>query len=116
MAKPDPKINNPLPEYQAAVAADPNSVEAETNLGWGYYGKGEYDEALKAFSKALAGTGDHFDAQYGLALTYKKAGRSNDAAAAFKQALSLASTIQDFGRSQIMAKIIRSHLADLHAL
>jgi tetratricopeptide (TPR) repeat protein len=116
MAKPEPKIDNPLPEYQAAVNADPNSVEAETNLGWGYYGQGQYDEAVKAFEKALASSGDHFDAQYGIALTYKKAGRSNDAAAAFKKALGLTDTITDFGRSQIMAKIIRSHLADLHAL
>jgi tetratricopeptide (TPR) repeat protein len=116
MAKPEVKTRNTLDEYQAAVNADPSSAEAETNLGWGYYGQGQYDEAVKAFEKALAGAGEHFDAQYGLALTYKKAGRSNDAAAAFKLALNLTSSIQDFGRSQIMAKIIRSHLADLHAL
>jgi tetratricopeptide (TPR) repeat protein len=117
MAKPIiPPAIDVLAEYRAAVNATPNSAEAETNLGWGLYSKGDFDEAIKAFDKAISLEAAYFDAYYGLALTYKKAGRAADAVATFKKALTLVgNTTDNKPRILLMTNIIDSHLQDLHA-
>ena len=37
---------NAIETYQTAVSSNPNSAEAYSNLGWGYYGLRKFDEAL----------------------------------------------------------------------
>jgi Tfp pilus assembly protein PilF len=116
MAKPlIPPTRDVLEEYRAAATATPNSPEAETNLGWGLYSKGSYDEAIKAFEKAISADANYFDAYYGMALTYKKAGRSADAVATFKKAQGMLASIDYKPRALLMSNIIDSHLQDLHA-
>lgn len=117
MAKPPVETKNKdiLEAYQIAADANPNSVEAQTNLGWGLYGQGRYEQAIGQFEKALGLNGDFFDAHYGLALTCKKAGRREPAIAAFKKARDLVAGIEDMNRAQMMSKIIQTHLDGLHS-
>ncbi|HKZ70638.1 MAG TPA: tetratricopeptide repeat protein [Anaerolineales bacterium] len=116
MAKPELVAHkDALPDYQAAAATHPNNVEAQTNLGWGLYSKGRFDEAVKQFEKALALSRDFLDAHYGLALTHKKAGRSKEAIAAFEQASAILSKAEDHARAQMILNIIQSHLNDLRS-
>lgn len=113
MAKPDLAKRDVLEEYRAAAAASPASIEAQTNLGWGLYGKGQYDEAVKQFEKAAAMNAQHVDAVYGLGLACKKAGRRQEAIAAFEKTASLLAAAEDKARAQMMRNIVDSHLSDL---
>lgn len=108
---PTPVIEN----YRAAVAANPQSVEAQTNLGWGIYSQGDYTAAVEQFRVAIKVRANFVDAQYGLALANKRGGRKLEAIAAFETALELLTTIDDPNRSRLMGKIIRSHLRDIRA-
>jgi tetratricopeptide (TPR) repeat protein len=114
MAKPllDPK-KDILAEYRAAADANPDSVEAQTNLGWGLYGEGRYADAIPLFEKAIALNDGFFDAYYGMALTCKKAGQTEPAIAAFEKAQSLLASIEDKNRALLMNRIILTHLASL---
>lgn len=113
MAKPVAITKDTLEEYRAAVAAKPNSVEAQTNLGWGLYGKGQYEEAIKQFEKAVAMNAQHLDANYGLGLACKKAGSKAQAISAFEKTVNLLAIAEDQARAQLMKRIIQSHLSDL---
>jgi Tfp pilus assembly protein PilF len=113
MPKPDQSKKDLIEEYRAAVEANPGSVEAQNNLGWGLYGEGRYEEAVRQFEKALALNGSFFDSQYGMALANKKAGRYDQAVSAFEKARGLVAGIEDKNRSQLMSRILQSHLNEL---
>src|SRR5215831_11644377 len=83
-------IQRPIDNYQAAVAVNPNSAEAHSNLGWGYYGQHQYDEATKSFRQALTLDRNLLDAHYGLALTLKEAGSGPEAVGEFETVVKLA--------------------------
>ena len=104
-----------LEEYRAAAAANPNRVEAQTNLGWGLYSKGLYDPAIQQFEKAIELNGAFIDAQYGLGLACKKGGYTQQSIAAFERVGNLLASTEDRARAQLMNRIIQSHLADLRA-
>lgn len=104
-----------LEDYRTAVAANPKSVSAQTNLGWGIYSQDDYAAAIEQFRIAIAVNANYVDAQYGLALANKQIGHKAEAIAAFEVALNLLDTIDDPNRSRLMGKIIRSHLRDIRA-
>jgi tetratricopeptide (TPR) repeat protein len=114
MAQPKTKTTV-IEDYRAAVAANPKSVEAQTNLGWGIYSQSDYPAAVEQFRVAIDVNANFVDAQYGLALANKRSGHTSEAIAAFEIALSLLTTIDDPNRSRLMGKIIRSHLRDIRA-
>lgn len=104
-----------LEKYQQDVAANPNSADARSNLGWGYYGLRQYHEAIREFQKATSLQPDHIDAQWGLALSLKGAGRRDEAIAAFQRALDLLRLVkeEDRDRAAILRRQAQSHLNDL---
>ena len=77
-------LPNTIENYQAAVNSNPNSAEAYSNLGWGYYGHKKYDDAIKAFRQSLSLDRNLTDAHYGLALTLKESGATQDALPEFE--------------------------------
>ena len=50
--------------YERALALDPANADVWTDLGIMYRALGRYDDALKAFDKALAAVPDHANAQF----------------------------------------------------
>ncbi len=104
-----------LAVYRAAVEADPNSIQAQTNLGWGLYGNDQYEAAIKQFERALELNGDFFDARYGLALAAKKAGQTTQAVLEFEKTSTLLTQIEDKARAQVLSRIIQKHLGDLRS-
>lgn len=115
MAKPDTTVKDVLPEYRATADANPTSIEAQTNLGWGLYGTGQYEEAIRQFEKAIGLNGNFFDAHYGLALACKKAGRNGQAIGEFEKASGLLAGVEDKNRTQLMTQIIQTHLNTLRS-
>jgi len=106
-----------LEKYRQAAAANPQSAEALSNLGWGYYGVRQYAEAIRAFEQALALQSDFMDAQWGLALALKEAGQREQAIAAFNRVLSLLPTMGEEGkdRAAILKRQAEYHLHTLRS-
>lgn len=111
MAKPIlSTAKNFLEDYRAAANAKPDSAQARANLGWGYYGKELYDEAVGQFERALALDSQHIEAHYGMALSWKKLGKTDKAMAEFKKAATLAGRIEDKVRAQMLLRLIHGHV------
>ena len=96
--------------YQAAVNSNPNSAEANSNLGWGYYGQRKFDEAIAAFRQALSLDRNYLDAHYGLALTLKEAGAGNEAVPEFEAVVTLAPQDANTIRGQMLSRLARGHI------
>ena len=103
-------VANPIDEYAAAATANPSNAQAQANLGWGHYGRDNLDEAMRQFEKALQLNRDNIDAQYGLSLALKKAGKTEQAVAALERAAELASKIQERERQQMLLRLIHGHI------
>lgn len=110
MAAPVTKDVNAIEKLQAEAAANPKSAEAHANLGWAYYGKGQWSEAAKAFGTALSLNADQLEAHYGQALVHKATGAKLEAIAAFERAGALAAKLEDHVRSQMLTRQIRGHI------
>ena len=100
----------PVEEYRQALAADPKRAEAHANLGWGLYGDGQWEAAIKEFSEALSLEAGQVDALYGLGLTRKAAGANPEAMAAFDQALALLPALDDKIRGLMLTRLARGHV------
>ena len=96
--------------YQSAVSANPNSAEAYSNLGWGYYGLRKFDDAIEAFRQALSLDRNYTDAHYGLGLTYKEAGKGQDAVPEFEAVVKLAPQDTNNIRGQMLSRLARGHI------
>lgn len=75
-----------VPFYEKAAALNPRSVEAHSNLGRALLNLGS-PAALHAFIAALELNPDYFDALEGIGICLHRAGRYDDAYAAFSDAL-----------------------------
>jgi tetratricopeptide (TPR) repeat protein len=104
-----------LAKYQSAVTANPQSAEAQCNLGWGYYGLRQYDEAIKALREATRLEPGNIDAQYGLALALKEAGNTVEAIAAFEVVVHLAPQSTNMVRGQMLARLAKGHINQINS-
>jgi len=93
-----------------------NEVDALVGQAWGQHYHGQNDAAIQAFRDIVTRWPDHIDANYGLALSLKKAGQKAEATEAFNRAKGL---IQSAGtkaddenaRMQMLTRMIDQHLA-----
>ncbi|MGQ0601851.1 MAG: tetratricopeptide repeat protein [Anaerolineales bacterium] len=108
------KAINALETAHAAVSANPKSADAHAGLGWAYYGKGQFAEALKSLQEALALDSEHLEAHYGLGLVHKGMGSKMEAVAEFQRAAALAEKIEDNNRNLMLARIIRGHINQIN--
>lgn len=99
-----------LEEYRQAISANPQKAEGHTNLGWGLYGEGQWEAAIKEFNEALRLDAKQVDALYGLALTRKSAGAKPEAVAAFNQTLALLPQLEDKTRGSMLLRLARGHI------
>lgn len=96
--------------YQEEAAANPASVDAQCNLGWGYYGDHRYEDAIPVFREALRLDADSVDASYGLALSLKEAGAGEEAVSAFEKVVKLAPQKEEGPRGRMLARLARGHI------
>jgi tetratricopeptide (TPR) repeat protein len=92
------------------VTSNPNSAEAYSNLGWGYYGQKKYDEAAQAFRQSLTLDRNLIDGHYGLGLTLKESGAGPDAVPEFEAVVKLAPQDGNTVRGQMLARLARGHI------
>ncbi len=103
-------IPNVLENYIAAANANPTSVEAQSNLGWGYYGQHQFEEAIKTFNQALSLDNNYIDAHYGLGLALKENRQGPQAIAEFDIVVKLTSQLEHSERGMMLARLARGHI------
>jgi tetratricopeptide (TPR) repeat protein len=103
-------LPNTIENYQAAVNSNPNSAEAFSNLGWGYYGQRKFDESITAFRQALSLDRNLTDGHYGLGLALKESGAAQDAVAEFEAVVKLAPQDQNAVRGTMLARLAHGHI------
>jgi tetratricopeptide (TPR) repeat protein len=96
--------------YEAELAANPGSVEAQCNLGWGHYGERRYNEAVEVFKEALKQDAGSVDVLYGLGLSLKEAGRHDEAIPVFIKVMKLAPQQAPGARGLMLARLARGHI------
>ncbi len=74
---------------EEAVRKFPEDAKSQDVLGWVYYNKGRYAEALKGFQTAVRLVPNSPQYHYHLGLAYQKMGEKIEAKGAFEQALDL---------------------------
>jgi tetratricopeptide (TPR) repeat protein len=104
-----------LENYRAAVNANPNSAEAQSNLAWGLYGQRKYDEAIQAYEKALSLDANYLDAHYGLGLALKEAGQTEQATKAFEVVINLAPQLENTVRGTMVSKLAQGHINQMRS-
>jgi len=83
-------LDGAIRAYRQYLAAEPDSVQARSNLGAALARMGRYEEAVEEYDRALAKSPDNPALLLNLGLAYYKTGRLADAAARFERAASLA--------------------------
>jgi tetratricopeptide (TPR) repeat protein len=74
-----------IDEYTKSLEVNPNSAEANSNLGFAYMDSWDFDRSLKFQLKALEVNPEFANAYYGLALTLEKKGDKAGAAENWKE-------------------------------
>lgn len=78
--------------YEAAlkrVNDSPDSADAHVSLGWALFQKGQYNEALAEYKKAIDIQPKHYKAQYDLGLAYAKVEKWDRAIDQFQKAIEI---------------------------
>jgi tetratricopeptide (TPR) repeat protein len=75
--------------YRTAIALDPKSAAARSNLGAALHRKGKVDEAIACFRKAIALDPKYAAAQNNLGLALKDKGKVEEAIECFRKAIAL---------------------------
>lgn len=83
-------LDGAIRAYRDYLAAQPDSLQARSNLGAVLARAGRYDEAIAEYETGLQRYPDNPALLLNLGLAYYKSGRHADAAARFERALSLA--------------------------
>lgn len=88
-------LEGAIAAYREYLAAEPDSIQARSNLGAALARAGRYQEAIAEYDRALAKSPGNPALLLNLGLAYYKTGRSSEAAARFEQAASLAPQFKD---------------------
>jgi tetratricopeptide (TPR) repeat protein len=82
-------LDGAIRAYREYLGAEPDSVQARSNLGAALARTGRYDEAIAEYDRALRKSPDNPALLLNLGLAYYKTGRHAEAAARFERAVSL---------------------------
>lgn len=87
-------LDGAIKEYREYLAAQPDSLQARSNLGATLARAGRYEEAIAEYDAGLRSSPDSPVLLLNLGLAYYKTGRYGEAAARFERALTLAPQFQ----------------------
>ncbi len=91
--------------YKQAIALDPDSVDANYNLGVVYGNKGMYEESIAAYNRVIAINPRHAQAHNNLGSAYEKKGMADKAHFEYEKAAAadpyLAPALYNLGKSYL---------------
>jgi tetratricopeptide (TPR) repeat protein len=108
-----PIISKPsisLETLQAQAVAAPDDLALQLRYGWALYGAGRLDQARQFLEKLRARFPKDLELLYGLGLTLKKAGESEEAHQVFLAVKELAKEVPDRTRASMLGHITQGHL------
>ncbi len=88
-AEKDERLNEALKLAQGAKERNPNDPGITDTLGWVYYKKGLYDNAINKFLSSVKDLPDNATVHYHLGMAYFKKGETDGAKTALERALDL---------------------------
>jgi tetratricopeptide (TPR) repeat protein len=86
-----------------------NSLEL-ARRGWVYYYHLDYSKAREDFMQALQADSTNVDFQYGLALTLKQLGKSQEAVQVFQKILGQIDGIEDRVKATMLNRLTHAHI------
>lgn len=94
---------------------DPAAMNAETPMeyasrGWLFFSNHKYDRAVDDFRHILDVDKNDLDAWYGLGLSLKAAGSSDEAVEAFNHVLGLISVIENKQRASVLERLAKGQV------
>lgn len=88
-------LSKAIEAYQKSVDINPNSYDAQYNLGVVYHSTGDYDRAGKCYCKAINIAPMNYEAHYNLALLLRKLQHYNEAYDEIDKALTLVTALSE---------------------
>jgi len=82
-------LDKDIAYYSGLLAKQENNVDAMVELGWRYYRKGNFQQAVKTLERAVAIDDGNAAAHFNLALSYKEIGLLGKAEARFNKVLQI---------------------------
>lgn len=99
------RYDEALTWYKQAIALDPDSVDANYNMGVVYGNKGMHDESIAAYNRVIAINPRHAQAHNNLGSTYEKKGMADKAHFEYEKAAAadpyLAPALYNLGKSYL---------------
>jgi tetratricopeptide (TPR) repeat protein len=83
------QLDKAVPEFQKAIAMQPDLADAHYTLGVLYWQQGEFDQASAELQKAIQGQPGYAEAHYTLGTVFKQQGKLPEAAAELREAIRL---------------------------
>ena len=95
-----------------AVMDQPTDTASYIRRGYAFYESSKFDEAAQDFRKAFDLDSTSVDAVYGLGMSLKAAGKTDDAVTAFKSAIALIDkgVVADKSRARILRRLALGHV------
>lgn len=88
---------------------NPKEATNYLRLGWAYYAKGKYEDAVETFEDANDRFGDDVEVLYGLALALKMKGNKDKALGYFRKVTLLAEKIDDKAKAGMLRRLAIGH-------
>lgn len=88
-------LSKAIEAYQKSVKINPNSYDAQYNLGVAYHSIGDYDRAGKCYCKAINVAPMNYEAHYNLALLLRKMNHYKEAYDEIDKALTLVTALSE---------------------
>jgi len=90
--KDDAKYQESIDKLNQSLDIKDDQPYARSALGWSYYGLKRYDDAERAFNRAVELKSDYADAYYGLGRALQEQNKTEEARVAYQQAIDNGST------------------------
>lgn len=96
--------------YKKSIEINPNSYDAQYNLGLAYHITGNYDEAGKSYCKAINIAPMNYEAHYNLAVLLKKLGYYKEAYEEIDKASTLITALDENSATQQYVAIVMNDI------
>lgn len=93
-------LSKAIKAYQQSIKINPNSYDAQFNLGLAYHVAGNYDAAGKCYCKAIGVAPMNYEAHYNLALLLRKLGHYKEAYEEIDKATTLITALDENSSTQ----------------
>jgi superkiller protein 3 len=104
-------LSKAIEAYKKSIEINPNSYDAQYNLGLAYQVSGNYDDAGRAYCKAISLAPMNYEAHYNLAILLRKMGHYQSAYDEIDKASTLVTALDENSAIQQYAAIMMNEIS-----